>query len=160
MKTDVYIAFYDNRKRSSIIHKLVQLCTWSNVSHVALIFDLGFTKLTPMVLSNTKPRLMTEDSLNLLSKCLYKQYVGHCDMNIESIKTICDNHQETSILKELFCFTIGWMFGFKSSSCCTLAVDFMNTRMNYNLKNRCNPNKLMREICYDSSYDSWASKGR
>ena len=157
MRTDVYIAFYDNRKRSSIIHKLVQLCTWSNVSHVALIFDLGFTKLTPMVLSNTKPRLMTEDSLNLLSKCLYKQYVGYCDMNIESIKTICDNHQEASVLKELFCFTIGWVFGFKSSSCCTLAVDFMNTKMNYNLKNRCNPKKLMEEIRYDSSYDCGTS---
>lgn len=160
MRTDVYIAFYDNRKRCGYIHKLVQLCTWSNVSHVALIFDLGFTKLTPMVLSNIKPRLMTEDSLNSQSKCLYKKYVGSCDMNIESIKTICDNHKETSVLKELFCFTIGWMFGFKSSSCCTLAVDFMNSKMNYNLQNRCNPNKLMREIYYDSNYDSWASKGR
>ena len=157
MKTDIYLAFYDNRKRCGYIHKLVQLCTWSNVSHVALIFDLGFTKLTPMVLSNTKPRLMTEDSLNSQSKCLYKKYIGSYDMNIESIKSICDNHKETSVLKELFCFTIGWVFGFKSSSCCTLAVDFMNTKMNYNLKNRCNPNKLMEEIRYDSSYDCGTS---
>lgn len=157
MRTDVYVAFYDNRKRCGYIHKLVQLCTWSNVSHVALIFDLGFTKLTPMVLSNTKPRLMTEDSLNSQSKCLYKKYIGSCDMNIESIKSICDNHKETSVLKELFCFTIGWMFGFKSSSCCTLAVDFMNIKMNYNLKNRCNPKKLMEEIRYDSSYDCGTS---
>lgn len=49
-------------------------------------------------------------------------------MNIESIKSICDNHREVSVLQELFSFTIGWMFGFKSSSCCTLAVDFMNTK--------------------------------
>lgn len=153
MKTDIYIAFYDNRKRCGYIHRLVQICTWSNISHIALIFDLGFTKLTPMVLSGIKPRLMTEDSLNSQSKCLYKKYVGSCDMNIESIKSICDNHKEVSVLQELFSFTIGWMFGFKSSSCCTLAVDFMNTKMNYNLKNRSNPKKLMKEIRYDCYND-------
>ena len=110
-----------------------------------------------MVLSGIKPRLMTEDSLNSQSKCLYKKYVGSCDMNIESIKSICENHREVSVLQELFSFTIGWMFGFKSSSCCTLAVDFMNTKMNYNLKNRSNPKKLMKEIRYDSNYDCGTS---
>lgn len=160
MKTDVYIAFYDNRKRCGYVHKLVQLCTWSNVSHVALIFDLGFTKLTPMVLTNVQPKLFTEDSLNLKSKCLYKKYIGVCNMNIESIKSICDNHKKSTVLKEVFAFLIGRWIGIYPSNCCTLAVDFMNTRMNYNLKNRYNPNKLMKEICYDSSYDSWASKSR
>ena len=153
MKTDVYIAFYDNRKRCGYIHRLVQLCTWSNISHVALIFDLGFTKLTPMVLSGIKPRLMTEDSLNSQSKCLYKKYVGSCDMNMESIKSICDNHKESTVFKEVFSFVVGQWIGIYPSNCCTLAVDFMNIKMNYNLKNKYNPNKLMKEIRYDSDYD-------
>ena len=153
MKTDVYIAFYDNRKASYLIHTLIKLCTWSNISHVALIFDMGFTKLTPMVLTKVQPRLFTEDSLNLNAKCIHKKYMGSCDMNIESIKDICNNHKQTFMIKELFCYLVGRWIGIYPSNCCTLAVDFLNTKMNYKLQNRYNPKKLMKEIRYDSDYD-------
>ena len=156
MKTDIYIAFYDNRKMCTFIHqKLVRLCTGSNISHVALIFDFGFIKLTPMVLANKSARLLTEDSLNRAgAKCIFKRYMGSTECSIEEVQQITNEHKISSISSVVFWFFISRWFGGTTNHCGTLAVDFLNKHMNFKLKNRNVPVKLMKEIqSYDSNYD-------
>ena len=160
MKTDVYISFYDNRKRCGFIHRLVQLFTWSNISHVALIFNYGSIAITPMVLEKTQPKLYTEKNLNKQAKLIYKFYMGKVDCTTDEVLDLCLNHKVSSKWKEVFAFTIGRYIGIYPSNCCTLAVDFLNNKMNYNFKNKYNPNKLMKEVYYDRYNDCRTSKGR
>jgi len=161
LKTDVYLSFYDDRNACPKIHKIIQLLTWSNISHVALIFNFKTVAITPMVLVKyNTTKIYTEKFLNSHSKLKYKFYMGSVDITMDNVLNLCLTHKVSSVSKEIFMFTIGWLFGLKASNCCTLAVDFLNNKMNYNFKNRNNPNKLMKEVYYDCYNDCGTSKGR
>jgi len=153
LKTDIYLAFYDNRQRCKYVHRIIQFFTWSNISHVALIFDYGSVAITPMVLTGSSPKVFTETNLNKKAKLIYKHYMGNIDYSLDDVLTLCLKHRVSTVLKEIFAFTIGRYIGIYPSNCCTLAVDFLNTQMNYNYKNKYNPKKLMKEVYDDSNYD-------
>lgn len=157
MKADIYLAFYDNTVglgwwKSKLIH----LLTRSKTNHIALIFDLPFTSLTPMVLDGEPCRLITTGRLEQNgAKLIYKKYMGSYDTCIEDLRTIAKEHKVTTWYMLVLWFFIGRFFKYQPHHCGSLAVDWLNSKLGYRLKNRNIPCRLQKEVQNDYTNDWW-----
>jgi len=155
MKADIYLAFYDNTTGLGWFRStLIKLLTRSKVTHVALIFDLPFASLTPMVLDGERCRLLTTYILEKKGAVLiYKKYMGSYNTCIEEVKKVTETHKVSTWYKLIFWFFFGRFIKYKPHHCGTLAVDWLNSNLGYKLQNRNIPSLLLEEVQHDHSND-------
>ena len=156
MECKVYVAFYDNECIPKWKSLLIKSLCFSNVTHVGLIFTFSFTSITPLVLDGRPCVLIKEEALERTgAKLIYKKYMGTCDICVEDVKKIADEHKIWTWYQALFWFFIGRWFGLKIHHCGTLASNWLNTNLKYNFKFGSIPGKFMQEVKNDYSSYWW-----